>query len=894
MDTDLITATTVRESLQMLRSGRSLIRSPLLPMAAVTQHLRRSQLPDRPPGREWALAELLHETVQAKLLALRAATGPLGPSEPEPGPAFGHAGRAELVGALQADFRAASAERESWSVMYHRFLCSQPLDMTEMATLLRLPRRTVGRRLTAAYTLLVRELQALELASTPEEDDGEGPALGPTNLPAAVTSFVDRQDDLGLVADRLADPGCRLLSLIGPGGVGKTRLALEAAARQRGVFADGVYLVPLGAVDSAAMVPTAMAEAVGLQLTGSASPAAEVRQHLSEKRVLLVLDSMEHLAGGPATALDLLDLLRAAPDTKLLVTTREPLGLQAEWRLPLQGLPYPDAPDTSDVATMPSVSLFAERARHIVPTFRLTASNATCIGDVCRLVAGLPLAVELAAARLDDVPCSAMAEVIQSNLDFLATAMPDIPERQRSLRAVLETVWGRLPTAQQRATARLSVFRGGFTAEAARFVTDATDGDLEALAGRFVIQRDTDGRFGVHEMLRMFASEKLAAQGDESETTARHAQYYLHLAEQEATTLAGGGQWLGRLAREYDNLPAALEWLLTADSQNALRLATALTPYWYARGMYEEGRQRLQRALEAATSAPVALRAQALSAMGKLATRQGNFPVARQVLSEALDLSRQMHDEQAVAAALDSLADCMRMIGDPDGARSLAEEGLELAHRLQDERLLSRFLEVLAGCQFFAGDLDQAWHYIEQALEIASRLGDERRAAYYTIESGLVLLEQGDLSAARQRFETGLAWSQAQNEPFNESFACWTLSLLALAERRIGDARAFSLEALRISYEINILYGVPFQLETLAVAEAAEGRALRAATLLGAAEGIRDHVGAATQPQAKWVVNAALGAMEGKASTAEIEAAWQTGRAMTPRQAVGMALDRQS
>ncbi len=358
-------------------------------------------------------------------------------------------------------------------------------------------------------------------------------------LPIAPTPFVGRAIDRAELADRLADPAGRLITLIGPGGIGKTRLALHIADDQRGLFADGVHWAALGSISADELSVPTIASAVGLALYGKDPPLTQVINYLREKHVLLVLDNVEHLPGiAPVAA----DLLRQAPGLMLLVTSRERLALQEEWLYDVTGLSYPCASQDA-VEEYDAPRLFAQSAQRVMRQFNLTDADRAAVQRICQLVEGMPLALEMAAAWTTTRSCAEIAQEIEHSLDLLATTLRNVPERQRSVRATFEHSWALLSDRERQIFARLSVFRGSFSAAAAQHVAAAHAADLAALGARSLLRHTPGNRFQVHELLRQFGAEKLAVQAAEAaDVAAQHAAYYAALLAERETALKGAAQ----------------------------------------------------------------------------------------------------------------------------------------------------------------------------------------------------------------------------------------------------------------------------------------------------------------------------------------------------------------
>lgn len=388
-----------------------------------------------------------------------------------------------------------------------------------------------------------------------------------TTLPIPPTPIIGREDELGGISHLLANADCRLISLIGPGGIGKTRLGIEFATRQRGLFPDGVHFVPLASVNSAGSIVPAIADAFAFSFSGPSDPKEQLFDHLSHtirNSALLVLDNLEHLLAQSPAAADLVaEILQRIPTVRILCTSRERLNLQGEWTFDLRGLiiPPPDAAD--DIEQFSAAAMFVQAARRTSARFQLSEADRPHLFRICRLLEGIPLALELAAAWVGVLSCEEIAREIESNIDFLTTSMRNVPERHRSLRATFDHSWRLLTDEERDILSRLSIFHSGFDRSAAANVSGATLPVLSSLVSKSLMRRTEAGRYDLHEVIRQYASEHLEADPARcDETCARHCEYYMKFAAEHETKLKSAAQQesMRELTVELDNLRAAWMW----------------------------------------------------------------------------------------------------------------------------------------------------------------------------------------------------------------------------------------------------------------------------------------------------------------------------------------------
>ncbi len=528
------------------------------------------------------------------------------------------------------------------------------------------------------------------------------------NLPVQPTSLIGRAQEVTTIQHLLRREDVRLLTLTGPGGIGKTRLGLQVAAVLSETFTDGVYFVNLAPLSDPTLVVPAIAQTMGILEMGGQLLLERLKEQLQQQQVLLLLDNFEQVVGA---AVQVAGLLSACPQLKVLVTSREVLHVRAEHEFAVPPLALPDPRHLADLAALgqyEAVALFLERARATKSDFQLTATNARAIAEICARLDGLPLAIELAAARIKLLPPQVLLARLGQRLVVLTSRTQDMPARHQTLRHTIAWSYDLLNAQEQRLFRRLAVFMGGWTLEAAEAVSTAvgdTDADvLEGMASlldKSLLQRtERDGeepRFAMLETIREYGLEVLASGGEAQATRAAHAAYYLALAEQAEPQLSGPQQlsWFERLEREHDNLRAALSWFLEqgAAGQNnklALRLGGALSQFWWLRGYVSEGWHWLERALEISRGVRSAVRAKALVGAGQLATLQDDFGQAEALYAEGLALYREQGDRRGSATALSRRGYATMMRSNYAQARALLEEALAL-FRETSNRVQERF-----------------------------------------------------------------------------------------------------------------------------------------------------------------------------------------------------------
>jgi len=749
---------------------------------------------------------------------------------------------------------------------------------------------------------------------------GPAPSLAPAGPPAAARrwpgvpippeSLLGRDEAVAALAQLLTG-GTRLITLTGPGGVGKTRLGLATARAVAAHFAEGaVCFVPLAPLRDHGLVPSAIVGALGLREAAGDGPLAALRAHLADRHQLLVLDNFEHVA--PAAPL-LAELLAACPRLAILATSRAPLHVQGERRYAVPPLVTPDPatlPTVDALAHSPAVALFVRQAQAVAPGFTLHGANAVAVAAICRRLDGLPLAIELAAARVRTLAPAALLARLTLALPLLTGGARDLPERHRTLRATLDWSHDLLHQGEQAVFRRLAVFAGGCTLEAAAAVCGTGEplavellDWLGALLDQGLVQRtippDDEGdepRFAMLETVREYALGHLTASGESEAVSRRHAAYYLALGEEAEPHLAGERQapWLARLAREHDNLRAALDWSLGAGAEPlvALRLAAAIWRFWLTRGYAGEGRRWLGRALAAAPAveATAAVRAQALAAAGALAHSQGDYARAAASTEECLILWRALGDQAGIAGALGTLALVHKSRGDYAAAMGLFEEALARWRALGQDLKVSMTLNNLGATAYDQGDFARFEGYVAASLIIKRALGDGPGIAIALFNLGEGARSRGDLARARALLAESLAHFRAQGSTPRIAHVLHSLGIVAQGQGDDPAARAALAESLALFRTLGDRSGIALGLEGWALLASARGEDRRAARLLGAADSLRSALGFPVAPVARGDHERAVAGVRARLGPGDFAAAWGAGRALPLETMVDEAL----
>jgi predicted ATPase/class 3 adenylate cyclase len=726
------------------------------------------------------------------------------------------------------------------------------------------------------------------------------------NLPIQPTPLLGREREVAEIADLLRHADVRLLTLTGTGGTGKTRLALQSAAELIDDFEDGVFLVALAPISDSELVASTVAGALSVSESAGRALKEDLREYLSTKELLLVLDNFEQVVdAAPLVG----ELLSGCPGLKVLATSRTLLRIYGEHEYAVSPLELPDPSHLPPIETLrqyEAIRLFTERARAAKADFSLTNENAPAIAEICARLDGLPLAIELAAARIKLLSPQAMCSRLSNPLKFLTGGARDLPERQRTLRGAIAWSHALLNEGEQVLFARLSVFSGGCALEAVEAICDAV-GDflvdvlegLSSLVDKSILRQEEgveeEPRFVLLETIREYARERLELSGEAAEIRRLHAEYFLALAEQGESKLREPEEvaWLERLDVEHDNMRAALSWTLQSEeAELGMRLARALWRFWWMRGHYGEGRRWLEEALTKDGRAPAA-RAKALEAVGWLADDQGDIDRAVAAAEEGLRISARAKIESSVTLSfLRILGSAAYVRGDHDQAARLYEESLTLSREAKDDRSVASSLLQLGNVSGDRGDHEEAKEFYKEGLALSRELDDKALLASALISVGAEYLLQGDHEQGAMLNEEAAGLYRERGNRGGLQYALDNLGWAALMRGNLQQAEALHRESLALSRQLGDKLVAAEALEGLACSASARGEAERVARLFGAAETLREAVGYLQEPREHALREPYLAAARPRLSEARWDAAWTEGRRLGFEEAIAYALEK--
>jgi predicted ATPase/DNA-binding winged helix-turn-helix (wHTH) protein len=734
------------------------------------------------------------------------------------------------------------------------------------------------------------------------------PVPGRYYLPLPRTPLIGREQELRTVRHLLLSPATGLVTLTGTGGCGKTRLGLQVASELLHQFEARVYFVALASITDPAMVPMAIAESLGIHQTGGRPVLDLLKNYLREAApapVLLLLDNFEHIMAASSLVVELLDSSAAL---KVLVTSRSALRVYGEHEFPVSPLPLPDSRQMHSLEALlsnPAVALFSQRAAAVKPDFAITAENAPAVAAICSRVDGLPLAIELAAARVKMLSPSAMLARIESRLQLLTAGPSDVPERQQTLRKTIDWSYDLLNGSEQKLLRRLGVFLGACTLEAAEAVCN-TRSDLGAeifnvmssLVDKSLVQQSDQGndepRFGMLETIREYCLERLGDSGEEQATRRAHAAYCLVLAEEGNPDLAETERaaWLARCDIEHDNFRAALDWLFqTSDVEWSFRLCVALFRFWEMREHLAEGRARLESVLPMGGSASAKERANVLVYLSTFATVQGDFPAATDFVEQSLSIYRRLGDQWGIAVSMNARAIVAWDRQDYAAAQSHFDESLACWRALGDRVAVARCLHSFANCVRGRGDYVRARALLEEAGRIFEQLGDRSGAAWSLNQRGDIAREEGEVAVARELYQRALSTFREANDRWGIARSLTDLAQIACDERDHVTAHAAYREALALFVSLEHKRGIARALEGFACSALAQCDPARALAITAAAAHLRQRIGAPLMPAEQSKLDDKLQPAWISLNNAESKTAYARGWAMSLDNAIEYALE---
>lgn len=723
-----------------------------------------------------------------------------------------------------------------------------------------------------ATEAIVPEITVAEIGATPDESilpvaktnpststvsPSTGEKSAPPRLPLPTTLLVGRQPEAEQLQNLFLQEGQRLVTLVGPGGIGKTRLALHMAHALEPYFAMGAIFVPLVSISTGVELPTAIAGAMNRTLHHESSGMAQLDALLADQSLLLVLDNFEHLLAADGDAvIALIDHIgQQLPGISMLITSRERLRLPGEHIFELGGLSIPQTSPHLDPVTSDAVLFFLQRARQVVPSFALTPTNRAAIIRLSNLLGGMPLGIELAAAWMRTLSPDEIAAEIERSLDFLALSDRGVPARHRSLRAAFEHSWRLLSADEQKVAARLSIFRGGFRREGAQEVAGANLPNLAALIDKSLVQVVTKSvgqegglRYEIHELIRQYLREKLAEMGDETAVATRHIEYFTHMAEKvNAHTYATiAPESLRHLQAEHGNLRAAMEWaLLARNAPNlGLRLVGSLGRFWYFGDAWTEGIEWLRLAFAAIDeTTPSEVRARVLMQLGDLEHTMSEYADAQKHLAEALSLWRRLDDQPRIAWTLFTIAIVYSTLAYFDEAEVLFDESLAIYRQLDEPWFIALVLMQTASNLLSNNNFERALPLLDEALPIFRTQGRTMVLSVALILQGWVLVNQGRYQEAIALYQEAYETTVAEGNYQGMGWSLRSLGLGNFLARNFDEAKQYLIQCLRIYQQISFKSGIVIALELYAGVVAELGNPTEATQWLAVSEELRQEIG---------------------------------------------------
>ena len=727
------------------------------------------------------------------------------------------------------------------------------------------------------------------------------------NLPHPISSFIGREREIGDVK-RLVKLS-RLVTLTGAGGYGKTRLAIEATSQMLDLFSDGAWFVAFAPLSDSTLVHQTIASALRIRESPGKPLIETLCGYLYSRHLLLVFDNCEHLISECAQTTD--TLLQACPQLRILATSREAFGIGGEKQYHVPSLSLPQAAEITSPGQLgesDAVRLFVNRVAQVQPTFALTAENSSPIAQICQRLDGMPLAIELAAARSRALSVQQIAERLDDRFHLLTAGSRTAPARQQTLAATLDWSYSLLSAKEQKVLQRLSVFASGATMEAAETVCtgEGVESDevldiLSNLVNKSLVTpswpEGGEARYRLLETIQEYAREKLEESGDEYESKNRHLNYFVQWAEKAKSYLSGGEQvlWLNRYEIEHDNLRAALEWSLMAANraETGLRLAANTAVFWKLHGYHSEGRMRLAAALaQKAAQRPTIIRALALHCACTLAFFQSDYSAARALAEESLVICKELGPagRLGIANALEMLAEVASETGDYSTAPKLYEQALSLYRETGDLVGIGDTLKMLGWGAMRTGDYEQAESRLNEGLIACRQSGDLRQISSALAGLGELAVRRGQYQRASDLIRESLNICRRAGEKWGIAIALGSLGWAALRQHDFLEMRKLLAESLHVRMETGDIGGMAWCLEKLAEANSLQSRFQTAATIFGAASALRTTVGSVMDATDRPDYERMIARLRTALGKQTFTAAWTEGQAMTLEQAIDYTL----
>lgn len=642
----------------------------------------------------------------------------------------------------------------------------------------------------------------------------------PHNLPSQPTLFVGREKQLDEILKRLDEASCRLINIVGQGGIGKTRLALQAAAKNIEKFRHGVYFIPLDAltIGSIQFLVFTIADALKFSFYSREDPKIQLINYLREKEMLMVMDNFEHLI---AEAELLTEIFENAPKIKFLVTSRERLRLKGEWIVEIKGMDYPEKSTVSDFESYSAIQLFTQGAQRVQPNFTLVKDDRSAVIQICKLVDGNPLGIELAASWIRSLSCQEIAHEIEKELDFLTTTLQDVPERHQSLRAVFESSWDLLPVKEKKIFRALSVFPDGFQREAAEKVVNATLTELTTLADKSLVRRNVKGRYELLQILRQYAEDQLEKKPKEKVAICNnHCSYYADFITQRESLLKTEQQKkvFDEITAEIENIRAAWRWAIEQDREEELKKLLKVLHYFYdMRGWLQEAEQvfrmtaemmKIRYGPDIAEKEKQLFYAKALALWGSIYRRLSMYERAQDILTESVEIFKKHDEDLEIAFVQNELGVIAYRFGDFNHAWETHENVLKIREKQGNKRGIAGTLNNMAVVAFAVGEYDKAKQLHERALQIRTDDNDRRGMATSMNNLGNVMKRMGDISQAEKLYQGSLAIRREIGDRIGIASCLNNLGILVELTGDYDEAKKLYEESLAIKCEIGDQRGI--------------------------------------------------------------------------------------